>query len=242
MNAFIKHRNWHHKLNIIATAAIFIIVGLLFLGRNLGLIDDEMFHAIVSWQTLLIVIGLLQLLKERYVSGVILVVVGAYFLSPVPFGLSTYWPVLLIGIGVLILSKLWRGGQQGWCQVHTSHEQGKEEVNIEDGFIESDVSFGASKHIMLDPVFRGGKLNLSFGSILLDLRRTRLEERITYLNVDASFGGIDIFVPSHWDVKVDVNNTLGGVDDKRTLSPDPDREHQLVIRGNISFSGITVKS
>ena len=33
----------HSKLNTIVTAAVFIIVGLLFLGRNFGVIDSYLF-------------------------------------------------------------------------------------------------------------------------------------------------------------------------------------------------------
>ena len=33
----------HSKLNTVVTAAVFIIVGLLFLGRNFGVIDSDLF-------------------------------------------------------------------------------------------------------------------------------------------------------------------------------------------------------
>lgn len=33
----------HSRLNTVTTAAVFIIVGLLFLGRNFGIIDSDLF-------------------------------------------------------------------------------------------------------------------------------------------------------------------------------------------------------
>ncbi|MDR0891121.1 MAG: cell wall-active antibiotics response protein [Mediterranea sp.] len=244
MNEFIQKRRGYRKLDTLATALVFILVGLLFLGRNLGWVNDELFHAIVSWQTLLIVIGVVQLIKRHFWGGLILIVVGGYFLLPVPYGLSTYWPVVLIVVGLFILSHLWRG--KGWHDHRHCHHQfdaeRKEETTTQDGFVRSDVAFGTSKHIVLDPVFRGAALNVSFGSILLDLRRTQLVEQTTYINADASFAGIEIYVPSDWDVKSEVHNTLSGVDDKRYPSPQTDHEHQLVIRGNLSFSGIEIKN
>ena len=50
----------HSKLNTVVTAAVFIIVGLLFLGRNFGVIDSDLFDILVSWQMLLIVVGVVN--------------------------------------------------------------------------------------------------------------------------------------------------------------------------------------
>lgn len=58
----------HSKLNTVVTAAVFIIVGLLFLGRNFGVIDSDLFDILVSWQMLLIVVGVVNLIK-RHFSG-----------------------------------------------------------------------------------------------------------------------------------------------------------------------------
>ena len=38
----------HSRLNTVTTAAVFIIVGLLFLGRNFGIIDSDLFGILVS--------------------------------------------------------------------------------------------------------------------------------------------------------------------------------------------------
>ena len=56
----------HNRLNTVATAAVFIIVGLLFLGRNFGIIDSYLFHILVSWQMLLVVVGIVNLIKRHF--------------------------------------------------------------------------------------------------------------------------------------------------------------------------------
>ena len=88
----------HSKLNTIVTAAIFIIVGLLFLGRNFGIIDSYLFHILVSWQMLLIVVGVVNLIKRHFFGGVITIAIGAYFLLPEISGIKgewagMFWPV-----------------------------------------------------------------------------------------------------------------------------------------------------
>ena len=59
----------HSRLNTVTTAAVFIIVGLLFLGRNFGIIDSDLFGILVSWQMLLIVVGVaLDTMKQLEAS------------------------------------------------------------------------------------------------------------------------------------------------------------------------------
>ncbi len=238
MNAFHVHRSWHSKLNIIVTAAVFIIVGLLFLGRNLGFVENDLFYALVSWQMLLIVIGVVQLIKRNFIGGLVLIAVGSYFLFPGMYMLGTYWPVFLIIIGIGILFKLGKKGGNKWHH----HPLKAEPISGGDGFVNSEVSFGGVKHIVLDPVFKGATLNASFGSISLDLRRTKLETEVTIISIDISFGGIELFLPSNWNVIIEADTTLGGIDDKRFVSNEIDYSHKLVIKGDITFSGLEIKS
>jgi len=188
---------------------------------------------------LLIVIGIVQLLKRNLMAGLILIAIGSYFLLPASYGLGTYWPVLLILIGIGILFKL--GKRKDSHSHHIDHYM-ESTVKGNDGYVKSDVSFGGAKHIVLDPVFKGADLDISFGSIVLDLRRTKLEDEITYIDVDASFGGIEIFAPSDWNILVEAGTTLSGVQDKRLLSPQIDQSHKVIIRGSLTFSGVEIKS
>ena len=100
----------HSKLNTVVTAAVFIIVGLLFLGRNFGVIDSDLFDILVSWQMLLIVVGVVNLIKRHFFGGMIMIAIGTYFLLPEISGVENewigmFWPVLLILVGIMILFK-----------------------------------------------------------------------------------------------------------------------------------------
>ena len=239
MNAYYVHKSWSRKLNIIMTASVFIIVGILFLGRNMGFVDDYLFHVLVSWQMLLVVIGLVQLIKKNFIGGLILITVGSYFLLPIEYGLGTYWPVLLIIIGIGILFRLTR---KDHCFHDFKNNAREEMVSDGDGFVKSDVTFGGVKHIVLEPVFKGAGLDVSFGSITLDLRKTSLESECTFIKVDVSFGGVELYVPSNWNIIVEADTTLGAIEDKRFVSSQIDESHKLVIRGDITFGGLEIKS
>lgn len=174
----------HSKLNTVVTAAVFIIVGLLFLGRNFGIIDSDLFGILVSWQMLLIVVGVVNLIKRHFFGGVITIAIGAYFLLPEISWvegewLDMFWPVLFIFVGIMILFKPERHHFNAHWDGRRP-EYTKEVYGSEDGFIVSDNTFGSVQQIVLDPVFRGARLRNAFGGTVLDLRRSKLEAPQTF--------------------------------------------------------------
>ncbi len=235
----------HGGLNIVVVAAIFIFVGILFLGRNLGFVDYGVFRIFVSWQMLLIVIGLVSLTKRQSSSGIILIGVGAFFLIPRIMGvghewIGTYWPLVFVLIGILLLFRLFRPERACPCLGNFAQETS---YSTEKGFVNSVNTFGSVRQIVLDPVFKGAKISNTFGGTILDLRHTVLEAQETFIDVDCTFGGIEIYVPSNWNIDIKTQNLAGGSDDKRYRSRDViDSEHKLILRGNITFGGLEIKS
>lgn len=233
--------HWHRQLNRIAAGCVFIAVGILFLGHNTGLISDALLRILVSWQMLLIVLGILSFLKRNVSSGITLVAIGGFFLIPrvIDLGdnwMQEYWPAFLIIGGVGLLFTLFKPGGR------SSNYNNNAGFTAEDGRIILESNFSGIKHIVHEPAFKGAKLNASFGSLALDLRRTHLEAEETYIELHNSFGGIELFVPSSWNIIIEVNTSFGGIDDKRFRPQETDYAHKLIIRGNISFGGVEIKN
>ena len=89
-------------------AFIFITAGVLLLARNLGWITYALFDLLVSWQMLLILLGVYLMLRRQILRGLILVGIGAYLISPhlgwFPAGVHiTLFPIILIVIGLAFL-------------------------------------------------------------------------------------------------------------------------------------------
>ena len=91
----------------VLVASLFIISGILLFARNVGWMSYEIFDIVVSWHTLLIILGIYTMTHRHYISGLILTLVGAYFLigglSWLPENSQAFvWPVALIVAGIVL--------------------------------------------------------------------------------------------------------------------------------------------
>jgi predicted membrane protein len=238
----------YYKLNKSVTATTLVLAGLLILGHNLGIVSDYFYRIFISWPMLLIVLGITSLLKRTFWPSCIFLGTGVYFLLSRIIGvdgfpwMANYWPLFLILLGLIILFHRHRMPYSR-CHHHARlNGRARRTEQIIDGFVTVDISFGNSRHIVLDPVFRGADLDSSFGAIALDLRRTSLEAPETYIDVNCSFGGVEIFVPSHWCLLSEIDNAFGSCEDKRYVSQEIDTAHKLIIRGDISFGSLIIKN
>ena len=237
----------------IIMAGILIAIGLLFLGRNLGWVNGHLFGILVSWQSLLILFGLLSLFAWRIVWGGLLIGIGGFFLVPGITGAGaewahTYWPVLIVLAGLLLVFGRFgrRAHHRRWGHPQWGRRPGFSDpiTGTQDGFVRSGNTFGAERYIVLDPVFKGGELRNNFGGTVLDLRRTSLPEGDTVIDVELSFGGIEIYVPDNWVIVCELESVLGGVEDKRygVISAPVAGNSRLIIRGNVTFGGVVIKN
>ena len=232
-----------------------ILVGVLFLLRNLGVIDFEMFQVFMYWPMILVAIGIVQLIDRSYVSGFILLFLGSVFMLPrlevIQYGaMRVFWPVALIVIGGALIFR--RRGVSPSARHYrtdpnpTDAQMGKQAAGAPttdaDGFVRIDTLFSGSKTSLTDPVFRGAVLSCTFGGIDLDLRSASLEAPEVSIDIDCTFGGITLRVPPTWRIESRIKSTFGGFDDKRPYPPGgtaPD--HVVIIRGSATFSGVELK-
>ena len=244
------------KSKSIFWAILLIAVGLIWQGRNTGYISFDLFRILISWQMLLIALGVSSLFSRSYGGAFALILVGSVFLMP-KLGwierdwLSINWPIILIVVGVVLLIKpLFRQGyyssdsqKVGRRRGKYGSENGANKYVSSDGYVFSESIFSSVQQIVLDPVFKGARLKTVFGGTVLDLRRTSLEFPETIIDVDCIFGGIEIYLPNDWNLQNQVSSVMGGAEDKRfNASTEIDQTHVLIVRGKVVFGGIEFKN
>lgn len=206
---------------------LLILAGFLFLSFNFGWIDPSLRGVIFSWPIVFIVLSILSFSKRDYLVGVIFLILGFFFFLPrlamiYPETFSgidtsftrTYWPVLLILVGIVMVVRIGSGkrgtGYRNRQNVADNHLG-------ESGSVNKNVIFGGSESIFLDPVFNGGNISATFGGVVIDLRKTTLPEGDTYLDISTLFGGVQLYIPYEWVIDNRLQSIMGGVEDKRRV-------------------------
>ncbi len=238
------------RMRKIIFGLMLIASGVLLLGFNTGLIDHAYKHIIFSWPMLLIAIGILNLFKENHnFSGIILMLIGGFFLLPRLFFLPDnfeldFWPGLLVLIGVLIIARRTIFHKYIKEHHHHHHFENTSELKNDAGFIVLNNIFGGGKHKVPPTEFKGGKISNIFGGCELDLTQATLAAGTNILEVDCIFGGISIIVPTDWKVTIQVTSILGGFNDKRTIVRNAgiQSDRELIIKGSAIFGGGDIKS
>jgi len=222
---------------------IIIVAGVLLLLSNTGYLPYDLRHILFSWQMLLIGIGIISLFSsESRTPGTILILIGGIFILPRVFSIDynvmhLFWPVILIAVGVLILSK--RFPQRPW---HSRRHQLNTQ-NLADGFIHEENIFSGGKQRVMHQVFRGGHITCVFGGTEVDLTQAILAEGVSELEIDTIFGGVTLIVPADWRIQLKMTSIMGGFADKRSyVKENPDPSRMLVIKGSTIFGGGEIKS
>jgi predicted membrane protein len=252
-----------------------ILLGGALIGRNMGLIPQTFHSVIVSWQMLLIVIGVISIVKHQtfHFHGLAMLCIGIFFIIPklarffpstfscidADSFTSVYWPVLLILCGVILVLHIPVSHRQrchshrtfrhycGWFnENHNSFRDEEKTWDAENCSQEENFSrtcvFGSGRYIVVDAEFKGGAVRAIFGGIELDLRKTRLPEGETILNIEAIFGGTELFVPDSWHIEIAIESVLGSIDDKRRTSETVDSTRKLIIKGSVVFGGVEIRN
>ena len=218
-----------------------IALGAFWILERLDIIPDFLDDILISWQMLLIGIGVFSLIGGNKTSGVILIVIGTFFIipeiAPIPYELRRIgWPLIIIGIGVVLL--ITHGRKKP--EVPLNAEQSTQGMDYFDDF----VIFGGREVFVNSQNFYGGKITSMFGGAEYDLRQAGLSENGAVVDCVSVFGACEFKVPPDWTVKNEVTAIFGAFSDKRgnsfnqTIS-NPSKT--LIVKGFSAFGAIEIK-
>jgi len=240
---------------------VFVTVGAVFLLGNMGILDVN--RIIRFWPVILIAAGLFKIVEcgEDYAQsgGIFWVVVGGLFLlgnlGILRVAFRDLWPVVLIGIGALIL---WRsalsrrtvgefsenpippGPSESRTGAETAGEPAEPRVATSSNSILSAMAIlGSVERRNNCQDFRGGSATAVMGRCEIDLRAAAITApHEPVLEVFAMWGGIEVKVPPDWTVVSQVDPILGGYDD--ATQPPKQESKRFVIRGSVIMGGVEV--
>jgi predicted membrane protein len=240
-----------NKTKKVVFGLIVVLLGALLLADNFQGLGFHIRSVVFSFPMLIIAVGVLNLFSRKsFVTGVVIVMIGAFFLIPKIFCwvdadfTRLFWPTILIAIGILIIVRRGFGPNRSHIHAHIHkhfHEATKTEAP--EGYIDEVNIFGGAKKRINMQNFRGGKITSLFGGSELDFTGTRLAEGTNIIDMVCIFGGTSLIVPSDWNVRSEVVSVLGGFADKRiSLSPPASNDRELIIKGVAIFGGGDIRN
>jgi predicted membrane protein len=218
-----------------------IAIGGLWILERLDLIPDIWEDIFISWQMLLIGIGVFSLIGGNKTTGTILIIIGGFFLIDDIFSIPRElrqigWPLVIIGIGVVIL--VTHGRKKTAPQIN--NQRNSKGMDYFDDF----VVFGGREVFINSQNFLGGKTTSMFGGTEYDLRQAQLSENGAVIECVSIFGGCGFKVPPDWTIKNEVTAIFGAFSDKRgatfgQMVSNPSKT--LIIKGFSAFGGVEIK-
>ena len=265
-----KRRKWReewkrtHPRSFDGKGHIWVGVFIVIIGIALLLPPSEMRNIVISWQMLLIALGLFIGLRHgfRGPAWLILILVGGTFLITDIYpdiSFSQYLlPAILITIGLFFI---FRPRRRRFCGPEetkvaditessaTSNpalenkpsEKTPGEKNYSQDYVDSTSVFGGIKKNVLSKNFKGGDIVNIFGGSEINLGQADINGRVE-LEITQIFGGTKLVVPSNWEVKPEMTAIFGGIEDKRDVGATSNPDKVLVLRGTSIFAGIEIKS
>ncbi len=218
---------------------ILIAIGGVLILERLNIIPWSVADVLISWQMLLVVVGVFSLMAGNRTGGVILIGIGGFFLLPDLFTVSPqlkklYWPLLLVAVGGALLYR-----QKGSTRQIHEGTKGKSFNEFDD-----IVVFGGREIFVDAQDLKGGRCTSIFGGIEYDMRQAKLSSQGAVIDCICVFGGTGIKVPLDWNVKNEITTIFGAFSDKRGdtfrqgyLDP----EKTIVIKGLTIFGGVEIK-
>ena len=213
---------------------ILLVVGILLIIRNIGLYDSgELLRYIPS---LFVILGIYSLIKSGFknISGPITMIIIFGIIQLLVLGIinwsviGNWWPLIIILIGAGIIFNHYR--------------QPSTQIDSRDKIDVMAMLGGVDNNIKSND-FKGGEITVLMGGVELDLRDSKIGDQPAVINATVIMGGVDLKVPSDWDIDIKMIPILGGVDDERRRSSDENQKDKpdLVLNGFVALGGLSIK-
>jgi len=242
---YMRHHREHNKIRGLLIGFLLIIAGTFVIAYKMNYISEYLYNIVISWQMLLIAIGLVQFSRKgHYIGGTVLLIIGTVFLIPniisIPNSLQNLSiPAILIAIGLLIILKnIFKSPQyDSFPNLDISME------NDSADYINEKFVFSGRNINVTSQNFKGGKVESVFGGGKINLMDADLSsEGKNILEFNLVFGAVEIIVPRDWNVIIKTNSVFGGFTEKNNvLSNQINPDKELIIVGKAVFGGGEIK-
>ncbi|OCA98004.1 LiaF transmembrane domain-containing protein [Clostridium beijerinckii] len=219
---------------------LFILAGIFMVISKLGYFPDINAFSLIL--TVFLVVIIAKSIPNLNFSGILFPIAFICIIYARQLGITaiTPWTVLMAALfGSIGLSMIFHK-HVNWIHHNHVHEDYKfEKIDIEDeGNIIFRNSFGACIKYINTNEFEQADLNCSFGAMKVYFDNAVMSSENAIVRVNASFSGVELYIPRTWKVDNKTNVFLGSVDEKNRKNERS--TNTLTLVGDVSFSGVEI--
>lgn len=190
---------------------------------------------------ILAILILAVLIKSIYPPrffGIMFSIAGLVLLYDNIYGIEgiTTWPVLftalLSSIGLSIIFGKHYNPKS--CDKHFD----KVINDLDEDNVYIDLKFGSSIKYVNTDNFKEANLNCKFGDLAIYFNNAKIKGDSAIINLDASFSGVEIYIPKEWKVINNIDNNLAGIEEKNNSNSETNKT--VTITGRVSFAGVEI--
>ena len=231
-----KSRNLMWGLFFVAAAAVVVLSKAGVIG-GFGL-----------W-TLLMSLVMVPVLVNSIVGGSItgtLFSVAIYaILYSEPLGIQKYtpWTVLVVAALLSIGLNMIFPKRPKIKTKHKKNDPANWETSSLDGeYVYIKAKYTGSVKYVTSQNLKAADIESTFAGLKVYLDNAQLANGYATVNIDASFGGVELYIPKEWTVVNDVTCTFAGSEEKgaRGFQSYQNGDNTIVLKGNAKFSGISI--
>lgn len=237
---------------------LFVLIGIVLVISKLGYFPNV--NAFSLLLTVLLIVIIIKSLIHLNFAGILFPIAFICIIYDKQLGITniTPWTVLLaalfgsIGLSLIFHKRIeWCNTKYNWhnCKSKGNHIKSINiESNYDNNFEKSDVkdenyvkvesSFSETIKYINTNNFEQADLNCSFGAMKVYFDNAIMKDNNAIVRINASFSGIELYIPKSWKVDNKTNVFLGGIEEKNESSQVI--ENTLTLVGDINFSGVEI--
>lgn len=148
----------------------------------------------------------------------------------------TPWPVLITALlGTIGLSIIFP--RHNYSKCNNKHFD-KVIDDIDEDVINYEIRFGSSVKYINSDNFKEANFSCAFGALSIYFNNAKMENDVAIVNLDASFSGVELYIPKEWKVINELDSNLAGIEEKNNSSKDSSKT--LKLRGRVNLSGLEI--
>jgi predicted membrane protein len=228
------------KKSTIIWGLLFLLAGTAIVAKGLGFFQEINILMIVGTVVLGAVI-IISAIKLKF-FGVLFPIAFLCIMYDELLGITaiTPWTVLIaallgsVGLTLIFNKDIW--SKKPWSDYHSEQ---MDFIDVEDeGHIRYQTSFGSGTKYINTDKFEQADLYSKFAGMKVYFDKAVLYKGTGIIKVNASFSGVELYIPKDWTVVNNVNVSFGAVDEKNKTNGDADKTVSLV--GDVSFGAVEI--